>query len=270
MSRTLSWTFTVGLLLLSVSPASLRAQPAESSSDEQAKATTVSTRTVVCPDHAYMEWGSYTSYYSFQHEIVDDECDEGTPVNYDGPNGLETPQGCPDCIDVAILPAAAPGERQDRSVVSANGHGHHPISLPRPLGRFRTDRDFYNGRCRSGYRVHGNHTERALYKFTVIDNSDAEVPVYVVARRIRLIWRGPGTRPEKWPRSHIQHVGQEVDPDAPENGEPGDSSRFTDVSEVRGEVEKITENIVHLKIPQEDGSWWIYQIVTATPIKSIE
>ncbi|MFG0331717.1 MAG: hypothetical protein ACF8TS_00020 [Maioricimonas sp. JB049] len=273
MTRTLSLTIAAGLLVTTFGlPSFLSAQeiqpipetPAESEAEN-------ASTTVVCPEYKWMEWGSYTSYYALEHTINGGTCDQGTAINYDGPNDLTPlPRRCTDgnCISAFVPAGEKEGAKLNEPITRA-GHGYSAVELPAPLSEFHTNRSFYNRHCQKGYRVHGRDTSRQLLQFNVVNTEGMETPVYVVARRIRLVWRDPRARPESWPESHFEYVGQEVSSDAPENGRGRGASRFTSVADIGGEVEKIDDHVVHVKIPQDDGSWWIYQIVTATEIRHI-
>jgi len=226
---------------------------------------TVVTEQQVCPQFPWMDWGTHKSFYALFHNIEDGMCDAGMPVNYDAPSNTPSPLFCDRCDPIYAIPS----ERTATAQLIQSRHAHRNIKLPRPIGAIWTSRQYYNQRCQPGYRIRSRHTGYHLVKFDVTTTDDEAATVYVAVRHIRLSWRGPGERGRHWPDSHTFHIGHEVTGDCRVDDRGGDASRFRDVVTIGGQVKRITDNVVHLRLREGTGMGPTYQVITATDIASI-
>gem|GEM_PF-4223083 len=268
MFRNRLWMIVASLCVAAfVMPTDASAQELKPIPESTGNGTPESSTTYqVCPQFPWMDWGTHKSFYALFHNIEDGMCDAGMPVNYDAPSNTPSPLFCDRCDPVLLSPT----EHSKSALLVEPGHGFTNVKLPRPFDAIWTSRQYYNQRCQPGYRIRSRHTGYHLVKFDVTTTDDEAATVYVAVRHIRLSWRGPGEPGGLWPKSPAPfHVGHEVTGDCRVDDRGGDASRFRDVVTIGGQVKRITDNVVHLRLREGTGMGPTYQVITATDIASI-
>lgn len=232
---------------------------------------------IVCPAYAWMDWGSYKSWYALHHPDKE-ECSISSPVNYNSSSA--TSQNCPNCTAVTVMKTSARSPKKVSSLASIeNGNSINHLKLDEKLENMRTDKFYYNKYINEHYKVRmGNDkTKRDFYYFEANVTKDGHTKtdrIYVIARHIDLKWNPKNPPPAEqtalYPNPLIMDIGQEVTVDAKENGQTtGGAGRFTEVDNVTSVVELKGKNVVHLKVDQGDGTWRIFHINTFSDIDSL-